>query len=179
MVMLACPSHANAQTATWTGTVNGTTYNFSTITGTYADNASLLQSQVWWGNGDLKNLDTANQFMNAVGFNLGTPNFGRYSPFLAFKDSSPGNYINVVYSDTESQIPEFGLLSVDAYNPVSAPYDYPYTYIVANAVNSVAVPEIDASKLPIAGFVFGTFMLWMFARRRQERQGIGGDLAFA
>ena len=57
--------------------VGGSTYSVSRIEGTYSDNISLLQSQIWWGNTSL-----AHTFAQATGGNFGY----QYFP------GSPSNY---------------------------------------------------------------------------------------
>jgi hypothetical protein len=51
-------------------TFNGNDFTIGTIMGSYNDNASLLQSQPWWGN-----TSTAANFSIAVDDSLGLPNF--------------------------------------------------------------------------------------------------------
>lgn len=171
MVMLACPSNANAQTATWTGTVNGTTYNFSTITGTYADNASLLQSQVWWGDSYI-----AHQFSDSVNSNMGSSNDVFGGPIFVYDyyfgwTGSGFDWINQGknYNLSSSWTQGIGFWP-----------DQTWTFAIASpSHSSVAVPEIDGSQLPIAGFILSTFMLWRVTRRRREQQDSVGSLSFA
>jgi hypothetical protein len=70
---------SEAQAATITRTVNGVSYDISTVEGTFEDLRSTLESQVWWGS-----LDAAAPFATAVsdafgGTNLSIP----FGPFYA------------------------------------------------------------------------------------------------
>lgn len=113
-------AHSNSYTAT----VNGTAYNFSTITGSFESNYNLLSSQPWFGD-----FDAANQFVTAVWDNLGgTANFGEVGPFFAWETSD-------------------GFFSFQAFatdNVISSYYTVEglYTFAVATAV-----PELDGSML--------------------------------
>ena len=62
--------------------VAGTEYDISTVTGTFSDNMSLLESSPWWGNPCL-----AQAIATAVGTDLGTPNefnYGNGGPLFAY-----------------------------------------------------------------------------------------------
>ncbi|WP_413171632.1 hypothetical protein [Anabaena azotica] len=63
--------------------VGGTNYDVTTVTGTYNDLATTLQSQVWWGNSAL-----AQQFAQTVNIQLGLPNISEASPFFAYGETS-------------------------------------------------------------------------------------------
>lgn len=78
--------------------VGGLTYSVSRIEGTYSDNISLLQSQIWWGNTSL-----AHTFAQATGGNLGY----QYFP------GSPANFgplfMTSRYTDFMCLIIDFGM----------------------------------------------------------------------
>lgn len=57
--------------------VGGQDYDVKSVFGTFKANATLLQSQVWWGDGSL-----AQQFAAAVGTNLGGFSNGGFSGLL-------------------------------------------------------------------------------------------------
>lgn len=87
--MLAGPMAANALTLS----VDGKTWEFSTITGTFQDNESLLKSQTWWTGGsefDPSLLDSsrADLFAAAVEFGLGNQTAidlpSTFGPFFAY-----------------------------------------------------------------------------------------------
>lgn len=207
MVMLACPSHANAQTATWTDPGSGVEYTF--VSGSYYDNYNILQKQTWWGDGA-----AASAVARTVGLNLGStsywsdayslyPRVVTIAPLVAYDFSAvypspnPVNY----YPDDPNRVtaymsyywvsgtnmpspPNVTQSAIDSSNhswygfwPQYSGYSYVVT--TASMLSIASVPEIDGSKLPIAGFVLGTFMLWMFARRRREQQDSVGSLSFA
>ena len=65
----AVASVAGAQASTVDVTVGTDVFTIGTITGSYNDNTSLLQSQPWWGNSF-----TAASFSAAVADSLGLPN---------------------------------------------------------------------------------------------------------
>lgn len=131
-----------AHATSYTTTVNGTAYNFSTIAGSFESNYNLLSSQPWFGD-----FDAANQFVTAVWDNLGgAANFGEVGPFFAWETSD-------------------GFFSFQAFaadNVISSYYtvEGPYTFAVATAV-----PELDGSLLAQAlGLLVATAFLF---HRRQ------------
>lgn len=67
-----------------TFTVDGDEYDVSTITGSFDDNVSLLESQVFFGDEDL-----ALEFASEVGDLLGIFNFGFLGPLFAFDNGLP------------------------------------------------------------------------------------------
>lgn len=76
VVLTALPEAAGA--ATVTRTINGTSYDISTVTGSFNNLQSTLTDTPWWNNRDL-----AGQFAAEVGVDLGDPNFRR-GPFFAY-----------------------------------------------------------------------------------------------
>ena len=76
---LACCFFVQGALASTVVTVGGQDYRVDTITGTFDDNAALLQSQVWWSDYVL-----SREFAQTVGGALGYPIYdGVYSPGFA------------------------------------------------------------------------------------------------
>jgi len=144
-VSLLALTASHVQAASFQTTIGGTSYNFTTITGTYIDNQSQLSSQPWFGSDSL-----ANTFATAVSSNLGgTVNFGELGPLFAYSLSgsnfdfaaySFGNIVNTSFSRTDT-----------------------YTFAVAQAQQ---VPEIDGAMIPQALMLMGASVL--FLRRRNS-----------
>jgi hypothetical protein len=137
-------------------TVSGTTYNFTTITGTFTALESTLISQVWWGD-----LAKAQSFAAALGTNLGsTVNFGEVGPFFAyavdpnassgrgsFSYAAPVSYGSGVVMQTEFLKNNLGA-------------DNTWTFAIASPV-----PEIDGALLPQAALIAAGLFAW--SRRRK------------
>ena len=85
VALLAGPLAANAVVVT----VNGARWDVSTLTGSYNDLSSTLNTQVWWGNTAL-----AASFAETVGGNLGTPNQG-IGPLFAYTTANSNTVVVV------------------------------------------------------------------------------------
>lgn len=86
--------------------VGGLTYSVSRIEGTYSDNISLLQSQIWWGNTSL-----AHTFAQATGGNFGyqyfpgsPSNFSLLFMTSRYIDTSPMCVVFFMCSDQNSGV---------------------------------------------------------------------------
>lgn len=110
---------------TATFTIDGDDFDVTTITGTFADNQTLLESQVWWGIPSL-----AFEFASVVGADLGIPNFTYYGPLFAFSASTtPPNVTTYAFDDFDQFAFPFSRLPSD-----------PVTYAVATPVSPVPLP---------------------------------------
>lgn len=81
-VLASAISSAHAVTIT----VDGRSYNVTTITDSFDNRSSLLRNQTWWGN-----QARATTFATAVGNSFGIVNSGQWGPFFAWQDTCPGN----------------------------------------------------------------------------------------
>lgn len=131
--------------------VNGTDYDITTITTSYANNSDLLQSQPWWGNGT-----TASLFANTVSENLGLPNnggvTGPYFAYGAFIDNDGDIIISTSrFSSNDNEI-----------YPISRSV---VTYAVGSQVSN-AVPE----PLNILGISTGVTLLWSTSSRLKRKK---------
>lgn len=144
-VSLLALTASHVQAASFQTTINGTSYNFTTITGTYNDNQAQLSSQPWFGSASL-----ANTFATAVSSNLGgTVNFGELGPMFAY---------GVIDSSFEYVAYLFGTTLNNSFSRTDT-----YTFAVAQAQQ---VPEIDGAMLPQALMLMGASAL--FLRRRNS-----------
>lgn len=141
LAMAVLPA-AHAQT--YQTTVNGTAYNFTTVTGTANDNQTLLSAQPWFGNSS-----TAETFATAVLDNLGgIVNSGELGPLFAYDgDNTSFSFAAYMFSDIANN---------------SAPSSEIFTFAVATPV---PVPEIDGALSPQALALMGASAL--FIRRRK------------
>ena len=134
---------AQASAATYTATVNGTTYDFTTVAGTANDNMALLSAQPWWGDAAL-----ARSFATAVWDGLGTPVYDVLSPMFAYRTN-------------QGQIDGYYLSSSNI-NGISQGLTMDWGFAVAQVQQ---VPEIDGALLPQALALMGASAL--FIRRRR------------
>lgn len=143
--LLAMAALPVAHAQTYQTTVNGTVYNFTTVTGTANDNQTLLSAQPWFGNSS-----TAVTFATAVWDKLGgTVNFGELGPLFAYDgDDSEFSFAAYAFGD----IVDGSMFSTRT-----------YTFAVATPV---PVPEIDGALLPQALALMGASAL--FIRRRKS-----------
>ena len=153
--MLAiAPAHAQPTPPTWSGTVNGVTYNFAVTSGSYGDLSNTLQQQAWWGHAD-----TIADFASVVGTSLGMPNDnGSYAPVFAYGEAPNGNPVIAYWATRGPYWSGVTTLSKSA----------EVFYAVATPT-SISAPEVDGAKLPVAALMIGTLMIWMKARRRHAR----------
>ena len=145
VVSLLALTASHAQAASFQAAIGGTSYNFTTITGTYNDNQAQLSSQPWFGSASL-----ANTFATAVSFNLGgTVNFGELGPMFAY---------GVIDSEFQYVAYSFGSTVNNSFSRTGT-----YTFAVAQAQQ---VPEIDGAMLPQALMLMGASVL--FLRKRNS-----------
>lgn len=144
--LLAIAALPAAHAQTYQTTVNGTLYDFSTITGSYADNQALLSSQPWFGS-----LSNSVAFATEVWDNLGgTVNSDEEGPYFAWASSGSTVSYSFYYFD---EIYSFSNLSTS-------------TSRVFAVATAVPVPEIDGTLLPQALALMGASVL--FIRRRKS-----------
>ena len=153
--------------ATWTGTVNGTTYNFETGYGSYNDNVALFQAQPWWG---VDNEALARQFATAVGTNLGLytqpggSSWQLWGPWFAYDYRGLYSLPSVAYLDSYGGVGSFHStgfeLNTHAFIAGSGAIPGP------GPAPSPGVPEIDGSLIPQVGFLIACLFL-MFGRKKQ------------
>ena len=138
---------------TYTATVNGTSYNLTTFTGTYNANSAEFSATLmpWWSNdgGTL-----AGAFAAAFAGNLGsqTISSANYGPLFAY----------AVPSNVSSKRYVFSNSSVGSNSPaVTASRMYAILY----------VPEIDGALIPQVGFLIGCLFL-ILGRRHKNTEPI-------
>lgn len=138
-----------AHAAPYRTTVNGTTYDFTTITGTANDNQQLLSEQPWFGSRSL-----AFEFATVIWDNLGgTVNLDELGPMFAYAGDETG-FSFAAYSFEYIVVPK------DTFNG-----NVSYTFAVAQEVPQ-QVPEIDGALLPQALMLMGATGLFFRRRRR-------------
>jgi hypothetical protein len=74
-------------------TVNGTAYEITTVTTTFAADSAELMSQPWWGN-----IPLTSEFAVQVGLSFGYPNSSVYPPFFAYAASSSSFFSGAFYN---------------------------------------------------------------------------------
>jgi len=138
----AAPAHALSVN------VGGQSYNVGTLSGSFSNNASLLQSQPWWGD-----VLIAADFARAVGTGLGLPNSsGASGPYFSAYDGGISNFST--YIDGTGQLGIFGVVS---------------STIASYAVTTSAVP----GPLPI----LGAFAAFGFSRKLRKRIQLNNSAA--
>jgi hypothetical protein len=145
---------SGARAQPYNATVNGTNYDFTYVTGTFNDNADLLQSQPWWNGLSTGDASTATTFATAVGGSLGYPNcfWGCTGPVFA-SGYSPASGITV-YGATIQQ-------GGGIYTGSQVFNTWSWRYAVATPTSSGAVPEMNASLIPQVGLLLGCLFLLM------------------
>ena len=142
---------------TYTTTVNGTSYDFTYITGSFTDNSALLQSQPWWGSES-----TATTFMTAVGVNLGFPADQPYGhgPYFTF---------------SQTYIPMFGYINYASMNTSYGPdccaapgSSESVSYAVATPAGGIA-PEMNASFIPQVALMLAC-LFFLFGRKKENTE---------
>lgn len=135
----------------YTASVDGTNYNFSTFTGTWAGYTSEYGNPAWWGSEKL-----ALSFADSLGGAFGLPNFSELGPLFVYAAAS-----NLSFAQYASYAPP-----AQSFNFLSASGEY--TFAVATEVAPAPVPEIDGSVLPQAFLLMGA-LGYMFSRRRVSK----------
>lgn len=107
-------------------TVNGTDYNVTTISGTFADNQALLENQVWFGDAGL-----AEEFARAV---HGIFDFVNEADGAYFAIELEGSLVtgDVLFAATDSTSPDPFILTAVASSAL--------IYAVAEPVEAVPLP---------------------------------------
>lgn len=138
--------------------VGGQDYDVKSVFGSFEANASLLQSQVWWGNGSL-----AQQFAAAVGTNLGGFSNGGFSgPFFPI-EFGPFGDTNNGFSYQAADFPVAGL--PEGVRNYGTPNDFRWNYAYAERVSPSSVP----GPLPL----FGAAAAFGWSRRLRKRLSAG------
>lgn len=127
--------HLNTAHA-YTASVNGTNYDFSTFTGTWAGYTSMYGNPAWWSSETL-----ALNFADALGDEFGLPNFSELGPLFVYAAGS-----NLSFAQYAAYAPP-----AQSFNFLSASDEW--TFAVATEVTPTPVPEIDGSMLPEALFL--------------------------
>lgn len=151
LTVAVCLIPALSHASTWQATVNGTVYDFSTISGTYDGLSSTLNAQAWWGNGDL-----ANQFRDASVGAVGYSGAAFYAYNLT--NNWQGQGFDVVYVVNQVN-------SYEPTDPTGSPWtqsSFTHDYVVATAAGA---PEIDGGLMPQALLLLGGLGL-VYGRRR-------------
>ena len=136
---------------TYTATVNGTSYNLTTFTGTYTANSSLFSATLmpWWGDSAL-----AVAFATAFTTSLGSQTIGpsSYGPYFAY--AVPGAVSTKRYLIASS--------TVGSNNPAVGD---------SRMYAILSVPEIDGALIPQVGFLIGCLFL-ILGRRQKNTEPI-------
>lgn len=137
-------------------TFAGTTYDISTLTGTYAANASVIDATPWFGNFTLaSNLSEA--LGGALGYQTLQGSSQQWGPFFAFFDDTA---LHSVDSYTYEGGPSPGELFPSDGNV------FVYTWAVGSVVNTT--PEPETLSMTLAG-LFGLGLLLGTKRYRENR----------
>lgn len=169
LLLAVSPAHAFKKRVTWTdgsGVSQTATFDFSVVSGALNDQSvqTALINQPWSDDSSI-----AAQFAAAVGGDLGLfshPGDGNTGPvFYALQSlNQSGNGLididGAFFSDGTTYQNSYFLVGVDPSQ----------TVLNFAQVSSVAIPEIDGAKLPVALFIVLAFALWM-QRRRAAAQG--------
>ena len=143
---LAVPA-ANAATFT----VNGQDFDITTVTGTFdsLNSTGLLSNQIWFGDQLL-----AIDFATAVGFSLGTPNFGGDDgPLFAYGTDGTDSFLGVT----------FGILFSGPPQPIGNIVSVGSTLTFAVATPLSAVP------LPAGGMLMLSGLAGIAAFKRRKK----------
>ncbi len=168
---------AHATPATWTGTVNGSTYNFSVITGALSSDEvkTVLSNQAWYQDADLAAL-----FAAAVAGHLGTnytqgaeSNLGPLF-YEGSTDNGDGTLsVNGSFYfgglDNGTTVIDPGVFSALGLGPVEA--GTAMNFAIATLAE---VPEIDGKTLPMAAFLAVVLVFWLRSRQPRLLQGDAG-----
>jgi hypothetical protein len=103
----------------------GTDYEVTSFFGSYNDNRTLLESQIWFGDSGI-----ASDFAALVNTQLGLPGFGVYSPYFAFE--TVNNETEYTHRAWDVRIPGVGGQSQSTSSG--------WTFAMATAVSPVPVP---------------------------------------
>ena len=91
LVAMICFFPGSSRADSITVTVGGTEYNISSVTGTFTDNMTQIESTPWWGDQSL-----AQALATAVADDIGTPNNeGDGGPLFAYSLDAVNAYIDV------------------------------------------------------------------------------------
>ncbi|ACK70502.1 hypothetical protein PCC7424_2075 [Gloeothece citriformis PCC 7424] len=124
-------------------TVNGTQYDITTVTGSFNQLQSQLESQVWWGNTTL-----AMDFASTVGSSLGKPNLlglNLVSPLFAYNTIlqsiplRPSVRQTLAVGAVEQELLGSTVTLVNTYPSLSSSISY--TWAIATEVPEEPVPE--------------------------------------
>jgi hypothetical protein len=154
-----CLAPNPAEASTSQVTVNGTTYDVTTFTGTYNANNAKFNTLAnnglmpWWGNESL-----AEQFAAAVGTSLGTPVAGAFGPSFAHKIENPGF---AVYATGE------------VFSPPNSVFNYAFTI---NETGTYATATLAPPPAGVPGPLplFGAAAAFGMSRRLRRRIQLGG-----
>jgi len=153
ILVTALPNAAKADALV---TFAGTTYDISTITGTYAANASVIDATPWFGNFTLaSNLSEA--LGGALGYQTLSGTSQQWGPFFAFFNDTA---LHSVDSYTYTGGPSPGELFPDNGNV------FVYTWAVGSVVSTT--PEPGTLSMALAG-LFGLGLLVAVKRYRENR----------
>jgi hypothetical protein len=152
--VVLCVTSNPAQALTVQTTVDGTTYNVTTFTGTYNGNVAKFNTlgnnglMPWWGSDSL-----ATQFATQIGSSLGLPYLSSTGPAFAY----------VLTSNVSSRIyfPGSGIVGL------SAELDGNQTYVIA----TLATPPAASVPGPLP--LFGAAAAFGMSRRLRRRIQLG------
>jgi hypothetical protein len=149
LAVLICmfPGNANADSIV---TVEGVTYDITTITTTFSSASATLETTPWWGSQIV-----ADEFAGQVGTALGLPNnigLGLWGPFFAWTNTlaSPPGSFNAEFYDT-------------AYLGIADTEQDPNTTFTFAVASVVATPEPGTFSMLLGGLL-GLGLLVYFRR---------------
>ena len=149
-----------AQALTAQVTVDGTTYDVTTFTGTYNENTSKFNTLIngglmpWWGSASL-----AEQFATAVGGSLGFPVIDTYGPNFAHKIENPGFAVYV---------------NGKVFFPPNSVFNYAFTSNETGTYATATVAPPPPAAVPGPLPLLGVGAAFGMSRRLRRRNQLGG-----
>lgn len=142
-------------------TVGGTTYDITTLTGTFDANEATLEGTPWYGNGPL-----AQSIAAAVGTAFGTPQnnleFGQnYGPFFGYQ-FIPGFGVNSAVFDIPDGSTSGSVTGIGWYDYISV------TWATGSVVPPATTPEPGTLSLTIAAMLGLGLLAGMKRYRRND-----------
>lgn len=175
LLLAVSPAHAFKKRVTWTdgsGVSQTATFDFSVVSGALNDLSvkTALINQPWSDDSSI-----AAQFAAAVGGDLGLfshPGDANTGPVFYALQSLNQNGNGLIDIDGAIFFPD-GTTYQNSYFLVGV--DPSQTVLNFAQISSVAIPEIDGAKLPVALFIVLAFALWMQRRSAaaQSEQELG------
>jgi hypothetical protein len=147
LVVMLCFFPSTSKADSITVTVDGTQYDITTVTGTFTDNMTQLESTPWWGDATL-----AQAIATAVADDIGTPNDGGIGgPLFAYSLDAVNAYLFIQGNVNMTSVQESVSFSYGVGSAVSAPEPEPLSMLFSGLLGLgllVAVKRYRGSHLP-------------------------------